>query len=140
MDAAGDKDNGLAAPDQVACFPISKPGLTELTRVSQQPLDLFIFRETNEILGRTNGSHDKWSIHRGFPERLKHHPITRAVERLKICDDLIPARQLTIIAGDESENVCGRRQRAALGHRNLSRAGLSKRIELEERRGGKKSD
>jgi hypothetical protein len=100
VNRAGDCYHDFAIGEE----PVALEILSDLARIGELLLDLFVFRESQYILTRADESHDHRSLQSRLAQRLDQNTIGCAVESFEVVCNLRPAGNGAIVAGGKYEN------------------------------------
>src|SRR5216110_1666803 len=98
MNAAGNENDSLAPGYQFPRLLVTHIWWSEFAWVGEQLLDTLVFLKPRQVLRRADGGHDEGFIHRRLPESLELNAVAGCVELVKIIKQLVPARELPVIA------------------------------------------
>src|SRR6266550_144164 len=105
MNAAGNENDSLTPGYQFPRLLATHIWWSEFAWVSKQLLDTLVFFQPRQVLGRANGGHDEGFIHRRLPESLELNAVAGYVELVEVIKQLVPARELTVIARNKTKHI-----------------------------------
>src|SRR6266851_8343955 len=105
MNPAGDEYDRLAPGYQFPRLLVTRTRWSEFAWVGKQLLDMLVLFQSRQVLRRADGGHDERSIHRRLAQRFELYAVAGFVELVKVTKHLVPASELTVIAGNKTKHI-----------------------------------
>src|ERR1700730_3938152 len=105
MNTAGNEYDCLASGYQFPRLLVAHTRWSEFAWVGKQILDMLVLFQPRQVLWRADGGHDERFIHGRLTECFKLYAIAGFGKLIKVTKHLVPARELTIIAGNEPKHI-----------------------------------
>src|SRR2546423_698662 len=105
MNTAGNEYDRLAPGYQFPSLLVTHTRWSKFAWVGKQLLDMLVLFQPRQVLRRADGGHDEGSIHGRLAELFKLYAVAGFVELVKVTKHLVPAGDLTVIAGNKTKHI-----------------------------------
>src|SRR6266404_5881828 len=102
MNSAGNQYDRFPLGDQFCGFFLAIR--TDQSRVCEFPLDLLVFLQSSQVLGRADRGKDKWPAERCRPNFLKPNAIRAFRQSLEIRGNICPGGKLAVVSGGKPKD------------------------------------